>query len=67
MYFLRPVVFPFHNVGVDGGGTKTELILVDPAGTGVATHIPTIHFTEGNRGNEVDLFVPFVTFCKTAL
>lgn len=26
-------------IGVDGGGTKTELILVDPAGTGVATHI----------------------------
>ena len=26
-------------IGVDGGGTKTELILVDPAGAGVATHI----------------------------
>jgi N-acetylglucosamine kinase-like BadF-type ATPase len=26
-------------IGVDGGGTKTELILVDPAGVGVATHI----------------------------
>ena len=26
-------------IGVDGGGTKTELILVDQSGAGVATHI----------------------------
>ena len=26
-------------IGVDGGGTKTELILVDSAGTIVASHL----------------------------
>ena len=53
---------PSFKIGVDGGGTKTELILVDPAGTGVATHIPTIHFTEGNRGNEGDPSLCFLRY-----
>jgi glucosamine kinase len=28
-----------HKIGIDGGGTKTEFILVDSAGTTVATHV----------------------------
>ncbi len=38
MYSVCSVVTPSYKIGVDGGGTKTELILVDSAGTIVATH-----------------------------
>ena len=38
MYSVCSVVSPSFKIGVDGGGTKTELILVDSAGTIVATH-----------------------------
>lgn len=36
---LRPVADNTYQIGVDGGGTKTELILVDTAGAIVARHI----------------------------
>jgi N-acetylglucosamine kinase-like BadF-type ATPase len=35
---VEPVVTPTYQIGVDGGGTKTELILVDSAGAVVARH-----------------------------
>lgn len=40
MYSVSPVVTPStYKIGVDGGGTKTELILVDAAGEIVARHL----------------------------
>jgi glucosamine kinase len=39
VYSVCSVVSSSFKIGVDGGGTKTELILVDPAGAGVATHM----------------------------
>lgn len=39
MFFVYAVVTNSYSIGVDGGGTKTELILVDPAGNVVASHI----------------------------
>ena len=40
MYSVYPVVTPnSYKIGVDGGGTKTELILVDAAGEIVARHL----------------------------
>lgn len=38
MFFVSGVVTTSYKIGVDGGGTKTELILVDAAGTVVAMH-----------------------------
>lgn len=39
MFFVYLVVTNSYKVGVDGGGTKTELILVDAAGEIVARHL----------------------------
>jgi len=38
LYSVVNVVTPSYQIGVDGGGSKTELILVDVAGTVVARH-----------------------------
>ena len=38
VYSVCSVAFPFLKVGVDGGGSKTELILVDAAGAIIARH-----------------------------
>lgn len=39
MFFVCFVVTNSYSIGVDGGGTKTELILIDAAGTILARHI----------------------------
>jgi N-acetylglucosamine kinase-like BadF-type ATPase len=38
VFFVYEVVTPLYKIGVDGGGTKTELILVDSTGEVVASH-----------------------------
>ena len=39
MYSVCSVGNPSYRIGVDGGGTKTECILVDAAGKIVARHL----------------------------
>jgi N-acetylglucosamine kinase-like BadF-type ATPase len=49
-----------HKIGVDGGGTKTDLILVDPAGTIIARHTgpgcnPSLLGPDGARAQLLEL------------
>lgn len=58
-----------HKIGVDGGGTKTELILVDPAGAVIAQHTgtgcnPSLLGPDGARAKLRELLQQLLTQSK---
>lgn len=69
MYSVYSVGNPSFKIGVDGGGTKTECILVDEAGTVVARHLapgcnPNIVGTEAARATVTTALAALLTESK---
>lgn len=58
MYSVYSVDSPSFKIGVDGGGTKTELILVDSAGVVIATHTtPGCNPSQGGPENAREILL----------